>query len=52
MDKNFENQLKIVVKNIIKEEDINISQYEYIYFRFDSKIIDKLFQQSVPNIQR
>lgn len=52
MDKNFENQLKIVVKNIIKEEDINISQYECIYFRFNSKIIDKLFQQSVPNIQR
>lgn len=52
MDKNFENKLKIVVKNIIKEENINISQYEYIYFRFDSKIIEQLFKQTVPNIRR
>ena len=41
----IENKLELIVENIIKNEGIDITQYEYIYFKFSSKIIHQWFYE-------
>ena len=47
----IENKLELIVENIIKNEDIDITQYEYIYFKFSSKIIHQWFYEHIPKIK-